>query len=102
MRKRGMVGKGKRYVEKEGAVALGVPAEKIHGAVGHHAVDLPTHVLVVHVKIGRLLALPRLADVVDVPKRHAGFACPVDDVAGLEAEPLVETLIRRQPRLTRA
>jgi hypothetical protein len=97
-----MVGKGKRNVEEEGPVAPGVSADKIHGAIGHHAVDLPAHVLVVHVKIGRLLALPGLADVVDVPKRHAGLTRPVDDVGGLETEPLVEPLVCREPALTRA
>jgi hypothetical protein len=99
MRERGMVGKGKRNVEEEGPVAPGVSADKIHGAIGHHAVDLPAHVLVVDVKIGRLLAFPCFADVVDVPKRHAGLARPIDDVGGLETKPLVKTLVGRQPSL---
>src|SRR6185312_2826347 len=78
------------------SIARGVSSDVIHGAIRDHAVDEPARGLVVELDVPRRLAFLRFADVVHILERHPRIAGPIDDVGGLEAEPLVEALIVRQ------
>jgi hypothetical protein len=101
MGERRMVGKRERDVEKKRAVAFSVSRDVVDRTIGHHSIDLPARVLVVQLHVARRFPFPGFTDVVHVLERHAGVAGPVDDVGRLEAEPLIEALVRRQASVCR-
>jgi hypothetical protein len=95
MREHRVMGEGERDVEKERPVAPAVFRDVFDRAIGHHAVDLPASILVIYPQITWFFAFLGFTDIVYVLEGHAGLPCPVDDVGGLEAEPLIEALIGR-------